>query len=141
TTVDKLVEKENLLASGLNDDQKKILEPLLEKLVNKEQFHIEFENMRPEDQPLLITRPEFMRRMKDMSAAGGGYDFMGTMPEHYNLVINTNHPLFGKVLLQTDETHQQQLLRQAVDLALLSQSMLKGQQLTDFINRSISMIK
>ncbi|MEP7170718.1 MAG: molecular chaperone HtpG, partial [Bacteroidota bacterium] len=141
TTADKLVEKENTLSSGLNDDQKKLLEPLLEKLVNKEQFHIEFENLRPEDQPILITRPEFMRRMKEMSATGGGYEFMGTMPEHYNLIVNTNHPLFGKVLLQPDATTQQQLLKQVVDLALLAQSMLKGQELTDFINRSIGMIK
>jgi molecular chaperone HtpG len=140
TTADKLVEKENLLSSGLNDDQKKLIQPLMEKLVAKEQFHIEFENLRPEDQPVLITRPEFMRRMKDMSATGGGYEFMGTMPEHYNLVINTNHPLFGKVLLQTYTAKQEQLLKQVVDLALLAQSMLKGQELTDFINRSIGMI-
>ncbi|MEO5571709.1 MAG: molecular chaperone HtpG [Bacteroidia bacterium] len=141
STTDKLVEKENVLSSGLNDEQKKLIEPVLEKLVNKEQFHIEYENLRPEDQPVLITRPEFMRRMKDMSATGGGYEFMGTMPEHYNLIINTNHPLFIKVLLQPDVTVQQQLLKQVVDLALLAQSMLKGQELTDFINRSIGMIK
>lgn len=141
TTADKLVEKESTLSSGLNDEQKKLLQPMLEKLVNKEQFHFEFENLRREDQPVLITRPEFMRRMKDMSATGGGYEFMGTMPEHYNLIINTNHPLFGKVLLQPDTAIQQQLLKQVVDLALLAQSMLKGQELTDFINRSIGMIK
>jgi molecular chaperone HtpG len=141
TTADKLVEKESLLSSGLNDNQKKLLEPLLEKIVNKEQFHIEFENLRPEDQPVLITRPEFMRRMKEMSATGGGYEFMGTMPEHYNLVVNTNHPLFGKVLLLRDAAVQQQMLKQAVDLALLAQSLLKGQELTDFINRSIGMIR
>ncbi len=141
TTADKLVEKESTLSAGLNDEQKKSIEPLLEKLVNKEQFHIEFENLRAEDQPVLITRPEFMRRMKDMSAAGGGYEFMGTMPEHYNLVVNTNHPLFSKVLLLPDEAAQKQLLKQAVDLALLAQNMLKGQELTDFINRSIGMIK
>lgn len=142
TTADKLVEKENTLPSGLNDDEKKVLQPMLEGLVKKEQFHIEFENLRAEDQPVLITRPEFMRRMKDMSAAGGGgYEFMGTMPEHYTLVVNTNHPLFRKVLIQPDAAVQQQLLKQVVDLALLSQSMLKGQELTDFINRSIGMIK
>lgn len=141
TTADKLVEKENTLPSGLNDEQKKVLTPLLEQLVKKEQFAIEFENMRAEDQPVLITRPEFMRRMKDMSATGGGYEFMGNMPEHYNLVVNTNHPLFGKVLLQTDAALQQQLLKQVIDLAMLAQSMLKGQALTDFINRSIGLIK
>jgi molecular chaperone HtpG len=140
TTADMLVEKENTASSGLNDDQKKVLQPVLEKLVNKEQFHIEFENLRPEDQPVLITRPEFMRRMKEMSATGGGYEFMGTMPENYNLVVNTNHPLFIKALLQPDTAKQQQLLKQAVDLALLAQNLLKGQELTDFINRSVGMI-
>jgi len=141
TTADKLVEKENTLTSALDEEQKKLLTPMLETLVKKEQFTIEYENLRPEDQPVLITRPEFMRRMKEMSATGGGYEFMGNMPEHYNLVVNTNHPLFTKVLLQTDAAQQQQLLKQVVDLALLAQSMLKGQELTDFISRSISMIK
>jgi molecular chaperone HtpG len=140
TTADKLVETENTLPSGLNDDQKKVLQPLLESLIKKEQFHVEFENLRAEDQPVLITRPEFMRRMKEMSAAGGGYEFMGAMPEHFNLIVNTNHPMFAKVLLQTDEAKQRNLLKQAVDLAMLAQSLLKGQELTDFINRSVSLI-
>lgn len=140
TTADKLVEKENTLAAGLSDEQKSNLTPMLESLVKKEQFTIEYENLRPEDQPILITRPEFMRRMKEMSATGGGYEFMGTMPEHYNLVVNTNHPLFASILQQNDSDEKHQLLKQVVDLALLAQSMLKGQELTDFINRSVGMI-
>jgi molecular chaperone HtpG len=81
-----------------------------------------------------------MRRMKDMAAAGGGYDFMGNMPEQYQLVVNTNHPLFAKILTETNSVTQASLAKQAVDLALLAQNMLKGEALTQFIQKNIDML-
>jgi molecular chaperone HtpG len=82
---------------------------------------------------------EFMRRMKDMSAMGG-MNFYGNLPDSYNVAVNGNHKLIGKILQTTDETEQIQLAKQAFDLALLSQGMLTGAELTEFVNRSVSLI-
>ncbi len=139
-TIDKLIEKGEEKKSNLNDDQKKELQPLIENAVPKEQFTVVFENLTEKDAPMMITRPEFMRRMKDMAAMGGGYDFMGSMPEHYNLVVNTNHPLMARILVEPDAGKQAQLVKQATDLALLSQQLLKGEELTKFIQRSLELI-
>ena len=89
---------------------------------------------------MLITRPEFMRRMKDMQAMGGGMSFYGSMPDMYNLVVNSNHPLIGRILSETDSSKQSQLAKQAADLALLSQGLLKGEELTKFVKRSVELI-
>ncbi len=91
--------------------------------------------------PLMITQPEFMRRMKEMQQTGGGGMFgMGNMPEMYNLVVNTNHPLTSEILSAEEET-QQRLIKQSLDLARLSQNLLKGEELTAFIKRSFEMVK
>jgi len=93
------------------------------------------------DAPMIITKPEFMRRMKDMSAlGGGGMNFYGSMPEMYNLVVNTNHPLIGKILNEKQADKQKQLTKQAADLAMLSQGLLKGEDMTKFIKRSLELI-
>jgi molecular chaperone HtpG len=130
------------LPSLLSDDQKAKIKELFEKQVDKNKFQVETESIGAEDQPVVITRPEFMRRMKDMAAMGGGYGFMGEMPENYNLVVNLNHKLVSKL---TDETEKdevrQALVKQMIDLALLSQNMLKGEALTNFIRRSVEIIK
>ncbi len=139
-TIDKLIEKGEEKKSNLNEDQKKQLQPLIENAVPKEQFTVVFENLTEKDAPMMITRPEFMRRMKDMAAMGGGYDFMGSMPEHYNLVVNTNHPLMARILVEPDAGKQTQLVKQTTDLALLSQQLLKGEELTKFIQRSLELI-
>ena len=90
---------------------------------------------------MLITQPEFMRRMKDMSAmGGGGMNFYGSMPDMYQLVVNSNHPLVSKILAEKDLEKQKQLAKQTADLALLSQGLLKGEELTSFIKRSVDMI-
>lgn len=141
-TVDKLIEKEENTVSKLNEDEKKQLQPVIEAVVPKERFTVMFENMSEKDVPMVITQSEFMRRMKDMSAmgGGGGMNFYGSMPEMYNLVVNSNHPLVSKILAEKDATKQSELAKQAADLALLSQGLLKGDELTKFIKRSVSLI-
>jgi molecular chaperone HtpG len=89
----------------------------------------------------MITQSEFMRRMKDMSALGGGMSYMGTMPDMYNMVVNINHPLISQILNDTDADNQQKTVKQLTDLALLSQNLLKGEALTKFIKRSVEIIK
>lgn len=141
-TVDKLIEKEENTVSKLNDEEKKQLQPVIEAVVPKERFTVMFENMSEKDVPMVITQSEFMRRMKEMSAmgGGGGMNFYGNLPEMYNLVVNSNHPLVSKILAEKDATKQSELAKQAADLALLSQGLLKGDELTKFIKRSVSLI-
>jgi molecular chaperone HtpG len=139
-TVDKMIRKEEAMPSKLNDDQQKSLKEMIEKQVEKEKFTVMLESLSKKESPIMITQPEFMRRMKDMSALGGGYRFMGEMPEQYNLVVNTNHPAVSKVLLEPDGGKQASILRELFDLALLSQNMLKGKELADFIRRTTESI-
>jgi molecular chaperone HtpG len=138
---DKLIEKESKRESKLTEEDQKALQPVMEEFAPKERFTVQFEALSETEAPVVITRPEFMRRMKDMSAMGGGYNFMGNMPEHCNLVVNTNHEVISRILKETDKSKQQSLAKQAVDLALLSQNMLKGEELTAFIRRSTGMIR
>lgn len=140
-TVEKLIKKDEKQESKLSEEQIKKLQPIIEANVPKEQFMVMFESMSEKDAPMLVTRPEFMRRMKDMSAmGGGGMGFYGNMPEMYNLVVNSNHPLINRILTETDSEKQKVLSKQASDLALLSQGLLKGEQLTNFIKRSVELI-
>ncbi|HPT14400.1 MAG TPA: molecular chaperone HtpG [Bacteroidales bacterium] len=139
--VDKLIKKEDQLPSKLTEDQQKQLTTVFEALVDKARFHVSFESLSENDLPVVITQPEFMRRMKDMSAIGGGYEFMGSMPDNYNLVVNPNHRLIGQLAETGDELSRSTLAKQLIDLALLSQNLLKGSDLTSFIQRSVEIIK
>lgn len=139
--IDKLIRKEEEQVSKLSDEEKKQLEEIIQNNVNKEKFHVQMESLSETDQPLLITQPEFMRRMKDMNMISGGMGMMGNLPESYNLVVNTNHRLVGKILEEKEETKQVKLIKQLTDLAMLSQNLLKGKELTDFIHRSVDIIK
>lgn len=139
-TVEKLIKKEEDQPSKLTEEEQNKIRPVIEGVVTKEKYTVVFESLSETDAPMLITRPEFMRRMKDMSALGGGMSFYGTMPDMYNLVVNANHPLIGKILSETDSVKQTQLAKQTADLALLSQGLLKGEELTKFIKRSVEMI-
>jgi molecular chaperone HtpG len=139
--IDKLILKEDAMPSKLSEEQQKELKPVIEKYVEKEKFTVQFESMSENDQPFLITQPEYMRRMKDMSAMGGGMSFYGSIPDSYNLVINSNHPLVTKIMEEKDEAQQASLIKQATDLAMLSQNLLKGEKLTEFIKRSVEIIK
>jgi molecular chaperone HtpG len=141
-TIDKLIKKEENTVSKITEEQQKLIQPIIEGTVSKEQFTVTFENLSEKDAPMLITRPEFMRRMKDMNQMGGGGSmaFYGNMPDMYNLVVNSNHPLITKILDEKDADKQSSLAKQATDLALLSQGLLKGESLTKFIKRSVELI-
>jgi molecular chaperone HtpG len=139
-TIDKLIKKEDALPSKLTDDQTTILKDLIEKQVDKAKFTVMFESLSETEQPLIITQPEFIRRMKDMSLLGGGMSYMGELPEHYNLVVNSNNNIISKILLETDEAKQTGTIQHLFDIARLSQNMLKGKELSEFIKRSTEMI-
>jgi len=140
---DKLIIKSEALPSRLSEEQTKQLTELFEQQVNKATYHISLENLGENDSPVTVTQPEFMRRMKDMSAMGGGgqFSFMGNMPDSYNLVLNSNHKLMSQLLETEDQDTKVKMIKQLVDLALLSQNLLKGEALTGFIKRSVDIIK
>jgi molecular chaperone HtpG len=140
-TIDKLIRKDEPLPSKLSEDEEKALKTEVEAVVPKDKFSVSLEALSDAEPPMLVTRPEFMRRMKDMSAlGGGGMNMFGNFPEMHNLVVNTNHPLVAKVVAETDTTKKRELLKQAADLALLAQGLLKGEELTKFIKRSVELI-
>lgn len=140
-TIDKLIKKDDELPSKLTEDEQKAIQPVIEAVVEKEKFMVSFESMSETEPPMIITQSEFMRRMKEQQALGGGNAMFGNMPEVYNLMVNSNHPLVEAILKEKDEEKQQALAKQASDLALLAQGMLKGPDLTSFIQRSVEMIK
>jgi molecular chaperone HtpG len=138
-TIDKLIPKDEELPSKLSDEQKNSLKEVIEGQINKEKFFVQFENLSETEPPMLVIQPEFMRRMKEMSAAGGP-SYFGAMPDQYNLVVNTNHPLVSRLTEEKEEEKKSLLAKQLTDLALLSQNLLKGEELTKFIQRSIDII-
>ncbi len=140
-TVDKLIAKDEEIPSKLSDKEKEALKPVIEKVINKEQFTVMFEPMSENDQPASITQPEFMRRMKEMSALGGGGMMgAGNLPDSYNLIINENHPIVGRMLSEKDDSKKEEIAQQITDLALVANDLLKGEQLTNFLKRSVSLI-
>jgi molecular chaperone HtpG len=140
--IDNLIKKEEAAVSKLSEDQKTTLETVLKEVVPSEKFIVQLEAMDSNASPFMITQPEFMRRMKEMQQTGGSGMFgMGNMPEMYNLVVNTNSELVGEILNTKTKKKQARLITQSLDLAQLSQGLLKGEALTNFINRSYEMIK
>lgn len=137
--IDKLISKEESLPSKLSDKQKESLQPLIEKQVDSKDFHVSFENLSETEPPMIITQPEFMRRMKDMSMLGG-MNYMGQLPDSYMLVVNSNHPFIYKIAEEKEEAARDKFIRQAIDLALLSRNLLKGEKLTEFIKRSVELM-
>lgn len=139
--VEKLVPHEDSIPEKMTQEQKDKLKPIIEGQLDKQKFTVMLESLESDDQPMIITQNEFMRRYKEMSAISGQGGFYGEMPENYNLVVNVNHPLIEQVLNEEDAEKQKQLVSQLADLALLSNGLLKGQALTDFIKRSVAIIK
>jgi molecular chaperone HtpG len=139
--IDNLIKKDDNVISKLSDEEKEKLKPVIEGAVNNSSYTVQLEAMDSDASPFMITVPEFMRRMKEMQATGGGGMFgMGNMPDMYNLVVNTNSPLVSEILA-ADEDKQKGLISQAFDLAKLSQNLLHGEELTNFIKRSYELIK
>ncbi|MFY8188180.1 MAG: molecular chaperone HtpG [Flavobacterium sp.] len=140
--IDKLIAKEETQISKLSDEEQTQLKSVLEEIVPKTTYSVQLEPMDSQAAPFMITQPEFMRRMKEMSQTGGGGMFgMGGFPEMYNLVVNTNSDLATNILSNPDKNVQERLVKQALDLAKLSQGLLKGEDLTSFVKRSFELIK
>ncbi|UYZ58631.1 molecular chaperone HtpG [Hymenobacter latericus] len=140
-TVGKLIEKEETAESVLSDDEKTKLQELFTKAISNEHMHVQVEALAPQDAPVIITLPEFMRRMKDMQrvGGGGGMAMFGSLPDSYTVSVNANNPVAQRVL-RADEEAATKLAKQAFDLALLAQGLLKGEALTQFVKRSAELL-
>ena len=123
----------------MSAEEKESLKPLIEAVIPGEQYTIQLEAMDSSGLPFVLTQPEFMRRMKEMQQTGGG--MMGSFPEMFTLLVNTNHELVGQILRTKTAKKRERLIQQALDLARLSQNLLKGEALTTFIKRSVDLIK
>jgi molecular chaperone HtpG len=140
-TLDKLIKKDEEIPSKLSDEEKDKLKTVFEEVVDKDKFTVQMEDMSETEAPIVITQPEFMRRMQEQQRmGGGGMNMFGSFPEMYNLTVNANHPIIGAIL-RKQKDNKQKVAKQLTDLARLSQGMLKGEELTTFINRSIDLIK
>jgi molecular chaperone HtpG len=140
-TIDKLIDKDLKLESVLNEEEQNKVKEIFEKAINNKSFNVSVESLSTDELPVVITMSEFMRRMKDMArTGGGGYSFMGSMPDNYNLSVNANHGIVQRILKAETEEQKVKLAKQACDLALLSQNMLTGADLTNFIRRSVELV-
>ena len=141
--IDKLIEKEDSNVSKLSEKEQEKLKKMIEEQLDKEKFTVQIQNMSVSDSPVVITQSEFMRRMKEQQqlSSGGGMQMFGSMPESYNLSVNSNHDLINKIFSEKTKKKRVALIKQVLDLALLSQGMLKGEDLTGFISRSVNLIK
>jgi len=137
--IENLIKKEEAVVSKLSDEEKEKLKPMIEGVVPGEKFTVKLEAMDSGGMPFVLTQPEFMRRMKEMQQTGGG--MMGAFPEMYTLLVNTNHEFVGQILHTKTAKKRERLIQQALDLARLSQNLLKGEALTAFIKRSFDLIK
>ena len=139
--IDNLIKKEDTAVSKLSDEEKETLKTTIENVVPKETYTVQVEAMDSNASPFIITQPEFMRRMKEMQqSGGGGMGMFGNFPETYNLIVNSNHGLAEKINAAENDDAKADLIKQALDLAKLSQNLLKGEDLTNFVKRSFEMI-
>jgi molecular chaperone HtpG len=138
-TLDKLIQKDEEIPSKLTQEDEDKLKPMFENVVNKEKFTVQFESMNADDAPVIITQPEFIRRMMEQQRMGGG-GYMAAFPEMHNLVVNSNHDKVNAILNTKTKKSQERKIKQLTDIALLSQGMLKGEELNKFIERSIELI-
>ena len=137
---DKLISKTDKIEMVLNEEDSARIKAIFEKAITKPNMNVEIESLNPDEFPVIVTMDEFMRRMKDMAQMGGGMNFYGSMPDSYKVAINGNHKLIGRILQTENEEEQSALAKQAFDLALLSQGMLTGAELTEFVTRSVNYI-
>jgi len=139
-TLENLIKKDETVISKISDKEKEKLKPIIEDVVKEGGYTVQLEPLDSKSLPFVLTQPEFMRRMKEMQQTGGG-GMMGNMPDMYNLVVNTNHELVSQILNTKTKKKKESLIQQALDLAKLSQNLLKGEALTQFIKRSVDLIK
>ncbi|MCD8739790.1 molecular chaperone HtpG [Mucilaginibacter roseus] len=137
---DKLIKKDDAPETVLSEEQTTKVKDIFTKAINKPAYRVELESLNPDELPVTVTMDEFMRRMKDMAAMGGGMGFYGNMPDNYKVIVNGNHKLISRILEAESDDTQSQLAKQAFDLALLSQGLLTGPELTEFVNRSVNLI-
>jgi molecular chaperone HtpG len=132
---DNLIETEDAAESTLDEKQEEVLKPVIEGAFPGDAYKVKFTAMSPTAAPLTITRSEFMRRMKEQQAVGGGggFQMFGAMPDNYDVTVNSNHPIVQKILTEKNEEIKQKLAKRAGDLARLSQGLLEGEELTAFI--------
>ena len=139
-SIENLIKKDETTISKLSDKEKEKLKPFIENVVEKEKYTVQLESLDSTQNPFVITQPEFMRRMKEMQQVGGN-NMMGSMPDMFNIIVNTNHELISTILNTKTSNKRDRLIKQGVDLAMLSQNLLKGEDLTSFIKRSVELIK
>ena len=139
-SIDNLIKKEDNIISKLDDKEKDMLKTYIEAVIPKEKYTIQLEALDSKELPFIITQPEFMRRMKDMQQSGGNNMF-GSMPEIHNVIINVNNDLVNTIFSSKSKAKRERLIKQSLDLARLSQNLLKGEELTSFIKRSFDIIK
>ncbi|HLT81043.1 MAG TPA: molecular chaperone HtpG [Cyclobacteriaceae bacterium] len=140
-TVEKLIDKDEKVDSVLSDEEKEQVKGVFEKAIDNKNMTVTVESMSTDELPVVITMSEFMRRMKDMAKlGGGGYGFMGEMPDQYSVAVNANHPIVQRIIRSETEEDKLKLAKQSYDLALLSQNMLTGADLTRFIRRSVELV-
>jgi len=138
-SLDKLIDKEEAIPSKLSKKDEEVLKPIFESALNGEKYKLQFESMSSEDAPIIITQPEFIRRMKEQQKMGGA-GFMGAFPETYNVLVNANHPKISEILSVKTAKTKTKKVKQLTDIALLSQGLLKGEELNNFIERSIDLV-
>jgi len=139
---DKLIEKDEELSSALDEKQEETLKPVLEGAFPGESYKVKFAPMSPSAAPLVITQSEFMRRMKEQQAVGGGgFQMFGDMPDSYDVTVNANHPLASALLNEADEAKRASMAKRAANLARLSQGLLEGEELTAFIAEGFAQLE
>ncbi|PID67964.1 MAG: molecular chaperone HtpG [Flavobacteriia bacterium] len=137
--IENLIKKDDTVISKLTDEEKTKLEGIIKDVVSEDTYTVQLEAMDSDANPLIITQPEFMRRYKEMSMTGGGMMGFGDFPDNFNLIVNTNHPLMDKILKA--KKNRDKYVNQALDLAKLSQNLLSGKDMTEFIKRSFELMK
>lgn len=138
-SVDKLIAKDEKAEMVLSEAEQTQLKEVFEKSINNSNYKVQLEALSPDEQPVTVVMPEFMRRMKDMGGMGG-MSFMGNFPDSYNVIVNGNHEI-AKKILSSDDAHKELLTRHCFELGLLSQGLLTGNELSSFLQRSVDLIK
>lgn len=138
--MDNLIKKEDAIAHVLTESETQQVSEIFEKAISKPNMKVEVESISSDELPVTVTMDELSRRMKEMAEMNGGMTMFGVMPESYKVGINANHNLIGRILKAETEEDKIRIARHAYDLALLSQDMLKGEDLTNFLNRSVAMM-